>query len=70
MVEVRFSAERLARFGNPILAGLHILEKLREADVPATGLLYVVAAETGILEIEFEPDLAGSDDTLIYRWKP
>ena len=66
MIEVRIPAERLVRFGNEVHAGMHVLKALREAGVPAVGVLYVQGVESGVLSIEFE-DLAM--DEWVYRWR-
>ena len=66
MIEVRIPAERLVRFGNDVHAGIHVLRTLRDAGVPAVGVLYVQGVERGVLEIEFD-DLAM--DEWVYRWK-
>ena len=66
MIEVRIPAERLVRFGNEVHAGMHVLATLRDAGIPAVGVLYVQGVKAGKLEIEFD-DLAM--DEWVYRWK-
>ena len=54
-----------ARFDNPIHSGMHVLAKLREAGIPAIGVLYPVGVERGVLTID-APDL--DDGAVVYRW--
>lgn len=54
-----------ARFDNPIHSGMHVLGKLREAGIPAIGVLYPVGVEWGALTLS-APDLA--DGSVTYSW--
>lgn len=68
MIEVRIPEAKLQSFnGNEVHAGLHTLQVLRNAGIPAVGVLFVQGVERGILEIELE-DLAV--DEWVYRWRP
>ena len=62
---VRAVAIDPTRFDNPIHQGLDTLARLREAGIPATGVLYVAGVERGSLTIS-EPDIV--DGEVTYSW--
>ena len=66
MIEVRIPTTKLDAFGNEVHANMHVLAALREAGVPATGVLGLRGVENGVLEIECD-DLAA--DEIVYRWR-
>jgi hypothetical protein len=70
MVEVHIDRDLYrTRFNeNDVLLGIHTLERLREAGIPAEGVLFVRGVSSGRLEVEAEDDLVGNN--WIYRWYP
>lgn len=70
MVEVRIDRDLFrTRFQeNDVLLGIYTLEQLRDAGIPAEGVLFVRGVSSGRLEIEAEDELVG--DQWIYRWHP
>jgi hypothetical protein len=70
MIEVRIDRDLFrSRFGeNDVLLGVHTLDKLREAGIPAEGILFVRGVSSGRLEIEPDDELVSTD--MIYRWVP
>lgn len=67
MIEVRIEKRRLDAFGNEVHAGMHILDRLREAGVPIRGVLGPVVPESGVLSCEID-DLGLEE--YVYRWTP
>lgn len=53
------------KFENPVLFGLHVLTKLRDAGVPAIGVLWPAGVESGTLSVE-PPDLV--DGSVTWSW--
>ena len=49
MITVTISKQRLIDFGSDIHGGMHILVKLREAGIPALGVLLPMGVSTGVL---------------------
>lgn len=49
----------------PVLLGINVNKRLREAGIPATGKLWPYRVETGRLDIEVTPD-AG----VVFTWTP
>lgn len=70
MIEVRIDRDLYAsRFNeNDVLLARYTLEQLREAGIPAEGILFVRGVTSGRLTVEAEDDLIGNE--WIYRWVP
>lgn len=66
MIEVRIPEQVIARLDHPIHLGIHILNELRAAGVPALGSLWPQGAETGTLSVVCD-DLAYGGR--IYQWE-
>lgn len=70
MIEVRIDPELYSsRFNeNDVQFGLHILERLRGAGVPAQGVLFVRGVSSGRLTVEPDDELVSND--MVWRWVP
>lgn len=66
MLEVRIDTATLVRLGNEIHAGMHVLRKLREAGVPATGVLFPTGVESGVLSMHDDVTFGET----VYTWNP
>lgn len=67
MIEVSISRAKLIAFDNDVHAGMHILNRLREAGIPVVGTIGVRWVENGVLEVE-DDELASED--IVFKYRP
>lgn len=69
MIEVRINECEFAFLGNEVLCALHTLKQLRDAGIPATGVIALVGVNTGKLTTWCD-DSGLDGDEYVFRYEP
>ncbi len=65
MINLTLDTTRLS--DNPVHRGMNVLDQMRRAGIPATGVLYPEGVESGVLSIS-APDLCTGE--VLVTWAP